>query len=189
MLAMSLALFVCLNWGISGFLAGTKSRVMPVVTLLLFSSMAGVGMFLIIVWLRGVQLLRDPSLLYAIVGGAVGCGGLCCFYRGLAAGAISIVVPVSALCVLLPVLTGLALGEVIHPLQGFGIVVAVGGGVMASLEKNTTANKKRVAAGILPALGAALGSILSNFVAYRSLVFPRGIVFWITARIEDAYHR
>ena len=157
MLAVSLALIVCLNWGISGFLAGTKSRVMPVLTLLLFSSMAGVGMFLIIVWLRGVQLPRDPSLLYAVVGGAVGCGGLYCFYRGLAVGAISIVVPVSALCVLLPVLTGLALGEVIHPLQGFGIMAAVGGGVMASLEKNTTANKKRLAAGILPALGAALG--------------------------------
>jgi drug/metabolite transporter (DMT)-like permease len=157
MLAVSLALIACLNWGISGFLAGMKSRVMPVLTLLLFSSMAGVGMFLISVGVRGVQLPRDPSLLYAVLGGAVGCGGLYCFYRGLAVGSISIVVPVSALCVMLPVLTGLAFGEVLHPLQGLGMVVAVGGGVMVSLEKNTAASKKRIAAGILPALGAALG--------------------------------
>ena len=130
---------------------------MPVLTLILFSSMAGVGMFLIGVGVRGVPLPGDPRILYAVLAGAVGCGGLYCFYRGLAVGAISIVVPVSALCVLLPVLTGLALGEVLHPLQGLGMVVAVGGGVMASLEKNAAANKKRLAAGILPALGAALG--------------------------------
>jgi len=157
MLAVSLALIACLNWGISGFLAATKSRVMPVLTLLVFSSMAGVGMFLISAVLRGVQLPRDPHLLYAVLGGAVGCGGLYCFYRGLAAGAISIVVPVSALCVMIPVLTGLALGEVFQPLQGLGMVAAVGGGVIVSLERNTGINKKRFAAGILPALGAALG--------------------------------
>jgi drug/metabolite transporter (DMT)-like permease len=155
--AVGLALIACLSWGISGFLAGKKSRVMPVLTLLLFSSMASVGMFLIGVGVRGVQLPRDPSLLYAVLGGAVGCGGLYCFYRGLAVGAISIVVPISALCVMLPVLTGLALGEVLRPLRGLGMVVAVAGGVMVSLEKNTAANKKRIAAGILPALGAALG--------------------------------
>ena len=127
MLAVSLALIACLNWGISAFLAGTKSRVMPVLTLLVFSSMAGVGIFLISIGVRGVQLPRDPDLLYAVLGGAVGCGGLYCFYRGLAVGAISIVVPVSALCVMLPVLAGLALGEILHPLQGLGMVAAVGG--------------------------------------------------------------
>ena len=157
MIAVSLALIVCLSWGISGFLAGTKSRVMPVLTLLFLSSMAGVGMFLISVGVRGVPCPRDPILLYAVLGGAVGCGGLYCFFRGLAVGAISIVVPVSALCVILPVLTGLALGEILHPLQGLGLVAAVGGGVMVSLEKKTAIDTKRFAAGILPALGAALG--------------------------------
>ena len=157
MLAVSLALIACLNWGVSGFLAGTKSRVMPVLTLLAFSSMAGVGMFLVSVGVRGMPCPRDPNLLYAVLGGAVGCGGLYCFYRGLAVGAISIVVPISALCVILPILTGLALGEMLHPLQGLGLVAAVGGGVMVALEKSTAINKKRFAAGILPALGAALG--------------------------------
>ena len=157
MLAVSLALIACLSWGTSGFLAGTKSRVMPVLTLLVFSSMAGLGMFLISVGVRGVPLPRDPNLLYAVLGGAVGIGGLYCLYRGLAVGAISIVVPVSALCVMLPVLTGLALGEVLHPLQVLGMVIAIVGGVAVSREKKATVNKKRLAAGIVPALGAALG--------------------------------
>ena len=157
MLAVSLALIACLSWGTSGFLAGIKSRVMPVLTLLLFSSIAGLGMFLIGIWMRGVSLPKDPNLLYAVLGGAAGVGGLYCFYRGLAVGAISIVVPVSALCVMLPVLTGLIRGEVLHPLQGLGIITAIGGGVTVSFEKKGTVNKKRLAVGIVPALGAALG--------------------------------
>ena len=157
MLAVGLALIACLSWGISGFLAGMKTRIMPVLTLLVFSSMAGLGMFLVIMGVKDVSFPRDPNLLYAVLGGTFGLGGLYCFYRGLAVGAISIVVPVSALCVLVPVFTGLALGEVVHALQIFGIVLAIGGGMMVSLEKNPAVNKKRIAAGILPALGAALG--------------------------------
>ena len=157
MLAVSLALIACLSWGTSGFLAGMKSRVMPVLTLLVFSSIAGLVMLLISVWMRGVSLPKDPNLFYAVLGGAAGVGGLYCFYRGLAVGAISIVVPVSALCVMLPVLTGLIRGEVLHPLQGLGIITAIGGGVTVSLEKKGTINKKRLAAGIAPALRAALG--------------------------------
>jgi drug/metabolite transporter (DMT)-like permease len=146
-----------LGWGTSGFLAGMKSRVMPVLTLLVFSSIAGLGAFIISVGVRGVSMPRDPNLLFAVWGGAAGIGGLYCFYRGLAVGAISIVVPVSALCVMLPVITGLVRGEVLHPIQGLGMVIAVGGGVLASLEKSTAAKKKRLAAGIVPAFGAALG--------------------------------
>jgi drug/metabolite transporter (DMT)-like permease len=157
MLAVSLALIACLNWGISGFLAGMKSRIMPVLTLLVFSSIASLGMFIIIMGARGVPFPRDPRLLYAVMGGACGIGALSCLYRGLAVGAISVVVPVSSLCALVPVLVGLATGEVLHTIQVFGILLALGGGVMVSLEKNTDANKKRFAAGILPALGAALG--------------------------------
>ena len=157
MLAVSLALIACLSWGTSGFLAGIKSRVMPVLTLLVFSSIAGLGAFIISVAVRGVSLPRDPNLLFAVLGGAAGIGGLYCFYRGLAVGAISVVVPVSALCVILPVITGLLRGEVLHLIQGLGMVIAVGGGVLVSLEKSTIAKKKRLAAGAMPAIGAALG--------------------------------
>jgi drug/metabolite transporter (DMT)-like permease len=156
-LAVGLALIACLGWGTSGFLAGIKSRVMPVLTLMVFSSLAGLGAFVISVGLRGVSLPRDPNLLFAVLGGAAGIGGLYCLYRGLAVGAISIVVPVSALCVVLPVVTGLIRGEVLHFIQGVGMVIAVGGGVLVSLGKSTIAKKKRLAVGVLPAIGAALG--------------------------------
>lgn len=157
MLAVSLALIACLGWGASSFLAGIKSRVMPILTLLVFSSIAGLGMLLISVGVRGVSLPRDPNLFYAVLGGSAGIGALYCLYRGLAVGAISVVVPVSALCVMLPVIAGLIRGEIPHLVQALGMVAAVGGGVLVSLEKNSAAKKKRLAAGIVPALGAALG--------------------------------
>ncbi len=130
---------------------------MPVLTLLVFSNIASVAMFFIIIGVRGVPFPRDPNLLYAVLGGTFGIFGLYCLYRGLAVGAISIVVPVSSLCALLPVVAGFTMGEVLHPIQALGMVLAIGGGVMVSLEKTADANKKRFAAGILPALGAAFG--------------------------------
>ena len=98
MIAGFLALVACFAYGTSGFLSGIKSRDIPVLTLLLFTSIAGLIIFLIVLWVRGMPLPRDPNLLYAVLGGIFGVGGLHCFYRGLAVGAISIVVPVSALC-------------------------------------------------------------------------------------------
>ena len=157
MIAVWLALIACFGYGTSGFLSGLKSRDIPVLTLLLFTSIAGLIIFLVVLWVRGMPLPRDPNLLYAVLGGIFGVGGLYCFYRGLAVGAISIVVPVSALCVTLPVIVSLAYGEILSALQWFGIILAFSGGILVSFERNISDNTKRLAAGILPALGAALG--------------------------------
>jgi drug/metabolite transporter (DMT)-like permease len=157
MIAVWLALIACFGYGTSGFLSGIKSRDIPVLTLLLFTSIAGLIIFLVVLCVRGMPLPRDPNLLYAVLGGIFGVGGLYCFYRGLAVGAISIVVPVSALCVTLPVIVSLAYGEILSALQWFGIILAFSGGILVSFERNISDNTKRLAAGILPALGAALG--------------------------------
>lgn len=91
------------------------------------------------------------------MGGVAGIGALYCYFRGLAVGAISIVVPISGLCVVLPVIVSLMRGDALHPVQGLGIVIAVGGGLLVSIERNGSAKKKQIAAGILPAFGTALG--------------------------------
>ena len=157
MSAVWLALVACFGYGTSGFLAGIKSRDMPVLSLLLYTSIAGLIIFLLVLWVRGTPLPRDPNLLYAVLGGAFGVGGLYCFYRGLAVGAISIVVPVSALCVTLPVMASLVYGERLALLQWLGIICAFSGGLLVSFERDISANTKRLTAGIVPALGAALG--------------------------------
>jgi len=157
MFAVNLALIACLCWGTSQFLAGMKSRVIPVIPLLTLTSMAGSAVYLAIVALRGVPMPRDPNLLYAVLGGAAGVFGLYSLYRGLAVGAVSIVVPVSSLCVVPPVAASLIRGEIPHPVQGLGIVTAICGGVLISFEKQPFKSKGSTAGGIVPAVGAALG--------------------------------
>jgi drug/metabolite transporter (DMT)-like permease len=61
------------------------------------------------------------------------------------------------MCALLPVAVGLILGEVLNLLQGLGIVVAIGGGVLVSWEKPSAGQSNQLAKGFIPALGAALG--------------------------------
>ena len=55
--------------------------------------------------------------------------GLVAFYRGMAAGAISLVAPIAATGALIPVAFGLATGERPSALQLAGIALAVGGAV------------------------------------------------------------
>ncbi|MBW2178005.1 MAG: DMT family transporter [Deltaproteobacteria bacterium] len=171
MLAVNLALMACLCWGTSQFLAGMKIRVIPAMTLMVLTSMTQLAVFLICAGVRGVPIPRDPNLLFAVLGGAAGVGGLYCLYRGLAVGAVSIVVPVSALCVLLPVTAGLIRGEVPHLFQGLGIVIAICGGVLISLEKNPFKQRRHLARGIVPAIGAALG-----FGTFFVVMDPAGAV-------------
>ena len=178
MIAISLALLACLSWGASCFLAGIKSKVIPVLTLLFYSVAASVGVLLLLLIIWAEPFPRDPTVFFAVLGGAGGVIGLFCLYWGLSQGTISIVVPVSGLCALLPVTVGLIRGEVLHPLQGLGIVVAIGGGVLVSWEKPATGQASQLASGFIPALGAALGfGIFYVMMDFAGSVDP----LWATA--------
>jgi drug/metabolite transporter (DMT)-like permease len=75
-----------------------------------------------------------------------GTAGLVAFYRGMAAGAISVVAPIAGAAAVVPVVWGLATGD--HPsgLQDLGFVLALGGVVATSWER--TPGSARVAAGV-----------------------------------------
>ncbi len=157
MIALNLAFLACLSWGGSCFLAGIKSKAIPVLTLLIYSVAASLGILFLLLIIRAEPFPRDPAVFFAFLGGVGSTFGLFCFYRGLSQGAISIVVPVSGMCALLPVVVGLISGEALHPFQGLGIVAAIGGGVLVSWEKPAEGQAHRLAKGFIPALGAALG--------------------------------
>jgi drug/metabolite transporter (DMT)-like permease len=157
MIAINLSLIACFCWGLSQFLAGSKARALPVLTLLAYTSATGFTVFIICTIIRGMPMPSDPNLVFALLGGVAGISGVYCLYRGLAVGAVSIVVPVSALCALVPVTASLIQGEIPHVIQAFGIVAALCGGVLISLQKETRVEKLVTTRGIIPALGAALG--------------------------------
>ncbi|MEN8244971.1 MAG: DMT family transporter [Thermodesulfobacteriota bacterium] len=157
MIAISLSLIACLCWGMSQFLAGIKTRTLPVLTLMAYTSTAGFMVLATGLGVMGSPMPRDPNLFYAVLAGAMGIGGVYSLYRGLAVGAISIVIPISSLCALLPVIASLIMGEIPGAVQGIGMVAALSGGVLISIPHHTGGQVTPPVKGIIFAIGAALG--------------------------------
>jgi drug/metabolite transporter (DMT)-like permease len=97
-----------------------------------------------------------PSILWAALAGVFGCVGLASFYRGMAVGAISVVAPIAAVGAIVPVVFGIATGDVVSRAQGVGFALALSGVALASFERQE-AGAMRLAAGVPWAIAAMIG--------------------------------
>jgi drug/metabolite transporter (DMT)-like permease len=154
-LAPALALAASLSWGVADFLAGLRSRRLPLLTVLLVVQSAGFLSIGLVVAARGEGPPGFEPTLYAVLAGVAGAVGIAGLYRGLAIGAMSIVAPITATGVVVPVGVGLATGDELSPAQAVGISLAIGGVVLAAREP-AEAGRARVAAGAGIAAVAAL---------------------------------
>ena len=156
MLAVALALAASLSWAVSDFVGGLKSRRLRLLTVLVVSQIAGLAVVAVAV--AGIRASPPDSrhAAYALVAGAAGAVGIAALFRGMAIGAMAVVAPISALGALIPVIVGLAQGERPSPLQYGGIVLALTGAVVVSLERGGIAGR-RIASGAAVAMVAALG--------------------------------
>jgi len=84
---------------------------------------------------RGEGPPGSEAILAGLGAGLFGIAGLTAFYRALAIGTMSIVAPIAATGVALPVLVGLATGDEPGTLRSIGLVAAILGVVLASREK------------------------------------------------------
>jgi drug/metabolite transporter (DMT)-like permease len=132
MLPIVLALGASLAWGVSDFLGGLKSRTLPLFIVLLISQGAALVVLALVVISVGEPPPGGEFLLFGFLAGISEAIGVAALYRGLAIGVISIVAPVAATAPIVPLLVGLALGEVPGTLQGAGIALAVVGIVIAA---------------------------------------------------------
>src|SRR5437763_16017516 len=121
-------------WGVSDFLGGLQSRRLPLLRVMLITQLGGLVGMGVLLAARWVPPPAFHRLVPAIGGGAAGLIGLAAFYRGLAIGTMSIVAPISATGVAVPVIVGIAGGERPAALQVAGIAAAVVGVVLASRE-------------------------------------------------------
>lgn len=145
-MAALLALCASLSWGVGDFLGGVKARVLPSLTVLAASQPFGLAALGIAVAVRGTGIPGD-EVAWAAVAAVFGTVGLFAFYRGMAAGAISVVTPIAAVAAGIPVIWGVAVsGNHITGLQAIGFVAAIGGSVGASLELRP--ERRQVAAGV-----------------------------------------
>jgi drug/metabolite transporter (DMT)-like permease len=134
LLAPLLALGASLTWGVGDFLGGMKARALPALTVLALSQPFGLAVLGVAVAIRGRGIPGD-EVAWSALSALLGTIGLFAFYRGLAAGAMSVVAPIAAVAAGVPVIWGVAVsGDRITGLQGIGFAAALGGSVAASLE-------------------------------------------------------
>jgi drug/metabolite transporter (DMT)-like permease len=143
--AAALALAAAASWGIGDFLGGLKSRSLRPVAVLIVAQPIGGALLGIWVAARG-QGPPGSEVLWACFAAILGTTGLIAFYRGMAAGALSIVAPIAGAGAAIPVIWGLARGEQPSVYQQLGFVAALVGVILSSLERRRDA--ARLASGV-----------------------------------------
>jgi uncharacterized membrane protein len=171
---LSLAASGC--WGTADFLGGLQSKRVPVPIVLCVVEGTGLVGVLVVIAATGEPFPGLRATILAMVAGVAGIIALGCFYRALSIGTMSIVAPISATGVSLPVVVGIATGDRLSTIVAVGLAVTVMGVVLASRERHDDA--ERAAAGKLSvglALVAAVGFgsyfVLSDAAADDSVLW------------------
>jgi drug/metabolite transporter (DMT)-like permease len=158
-MAIALAISAAACWGLADFAGGLASRRLAVPLVLLLVESGG-----LIVVTAITLITREPffdhsgDALRAMAGGLSGVLGLGCFYRALAIGTMSIVAPISAAGVALPVIVGVAGGDRPTVVQAAGLASIVLGVVLASRERHESdeaaaAGRASIGLALLAAVG------------------------------------
>ncbi len=155
-MAFLLALISGASWGTADFLGGLMTRRLGVLVVGVVSQTAGLVVLATIVVISGDPMPDGSHLAYGVAGGLFAAVGLGALYQGLAVGPMSIVAPITALEVLVPLGVGIARGERPGPLQVAGIVFAVLGVVLAARETAADEPGARIGRGVIYAIVAAV---------------------------------
>jgi drug/metabolite transporter (DMT)-like permease len=133
---------------------------MAVLVVLLWSQFAGLLLLLAVVAAGGVSLQAD-SVWWGVAAGVVGAGALGLFYAGLAAGAMSLVAPLSACGAIVPVVVALAGGERVGALTVAGMALALTGAVLVSRATGAPLRLTPAVVGMAVGAGLAFGLVIT----------------------------
>jgi drug/metabolite transporter (DMT)-like permease len=177
--AIVLALGSALFYGLSDFLGGLKSRSIPLITVLLFSQATALVALGAYVAIRGSGPPSGDFLFYAALAGVAEAVGVAALYRGLAVGVMSLVAPTASTAPVVPIVAGIALGELPGAVQWAGIAMAVTGIVVASRARSEDGTG---AGAVRQSLGFGLISALAFGAFYVALdAASEGDVGWALA--------
>ena len=164
MLAAALALAASLTWGLADFLGGVQARRHELLAVVAVSQFAGLAGLLVLVALAAGPQPGFEAAWPALLGGASGAVAVAAFYRALAVGTMSIVAPIVATSVAVPVLWGLGGGERPSALAAAGMALAIAGIVLAAREPaEQEAGRRasqRTAIGLAVLAAVTLGGLL-----------------------------
>jgi len=155
-----LALLASALWGTADFLGGAVTRRLQLATVLLVSQASGVVVLLVVLASRIDPTRPGAFLAWGLFAGLAGVGALASFYRALADGQMSVVAPIAATGVTVPVVVSLVAGERPTALTLLGIALAVVGVVAsAGLELGGAAGGGR-SIGLAALAAGGFGSVL-----------------------------
>ena len=160
MLAALLAIAASCSWGVSNFVAGLESRRRSVWTVTAVSQIASALSAVLLLLFASGETLTAWNAAWAVVAGLCGATGIVAFYRALALGTMSVVAPIMAAQVTVPVGVGLALGERPGTAAWIGMVLAAGGVALISRGGGPRAAHVPRAAVLLAILTAALFGVM-----------------------------
>jgi drug/metabolite transporter (DMT)-like permease len=152
-----LAVVSSVLWGGSDFLGGRLSRRHAAFSVIFRAQFVAVGGLIIAYFAAGDLVPRGPALLWGALAGLSGVIALAAFYHALAIGRMTLVAPIAATSVAVPVLLGIALGQYPSVVQAVGIVVAAGGTILAVGPELRSSEDGSALRSIVLALVAALG--------------------------------
>lgn len=151
-----LALLSSALWGTADFLGGQGARRLPLLTVLAWVQLSGLALGLVLL-LTARPDMNAEGLIWGAAAGAVGMVAIGTFYAALAAGAMSLVAPLSACGAVIPAVVAIAGGETPSALVLGGLALALGGAALVAREAPEGPHEplSRHALGL--AIGAAVG--------------------------------
>lgn len=149
-----LALSAAVIWGWTDFMGGRVSRELRVLAVVCVSQLTAALLFLPVVLATGMTAAAWTHIGWAVLAGLLTPAGLGLLYGALAIGPMTIVAPIVATSVVVPVTVGIAQGETLGVVQYGGAAVVMVGIVLAT---GPSLRSGRISArAVSMAVGAAL---------------------------------
>jgi drug/metabolite transporter (DMT)-like permease len=184
-IAFALAASAC--WGSADFFGGLKAKRHSALAVLFTIEVSGLIVAAVVMAIAQDPFPSTRAVLCALGAGTAGIVALGAFYRALAIGTMSIVAPISATGVALPVIVGIATGDRPSAVVVLGLIVTTVGVILASREihedeEQAAAGRTSIVLALLAAVGfgayfvgadvAADDSVLWTVVLGRAIAVP-----------------
>jgi len=170
------ALAASTAWGSADFFGGLKAKRHSALAVLFTIEVSGLVVAVVVMAIAQDPLPSTRAALCALGAGTAGIVALGAFYRALAIGTMSIVAPISATGVALPVIVGIATGDRPGPVVVAGLIVTTVGVIMASREvhedeQRAIAARTAIGLALLAAVGFGLYFIGADVAADDSVLW------------------
>lgn len=179
-MAVALALLTSLSYGVANFIGPRLSRELPLYSVLVPGQVAALLLSVGAIAMAGSAMPDGRSLAAAAAAGAANLWSMVALYRAATLAPFSLVAPLSASGTVIPVVVGLAGGDSLAVTTLLGIVLAIGGVVVATRRRDAAPDpESQVTRATAWALSSAAG--LGVFLVLIAFASSGGVLWAVMA--------